>query len=78
MRYSYGAEKKVFSICEAKMATETNELLQTGTDGHQRIWQNAEKKSDSRRKKSPSNGGNKLKNEVRKEKNYEKGVSDDF
>ena len=56
------------------MGTETNELLQTGTDGHQRIWQNAEKKSDSRRRKSPSNGGKKLKNEGRKEKLQERSI----
>ena len=28
--------QKVFGICEAKNGTKTNELLQTGTDGHQR------------------------------------------
>ena len=31
--------QKVFGICEAKNGTETMKLLQTGTDGHQRIWQ---------------------------------------
>ena len=49
--------QKVFGICEAKTGTETNELLQSGTDGHQRIWQNAEKNSNSRRRKSPNQGG---------------------
>ena len=50
---------KVCGICEAKNGTETNELLQTGADGYPRIWQNAEKNSDSRRK-SPSQGGKEL------------------
>ena len=31
--------QKVFRICEAKNGIEPNELLQAGTDGHQRIWQ---------------------------------------
>ena len=31
--------QKVFGVCEAKNGTDTNELLQTGTDGHKRIWQ---------------------------------------
>ena len=31
--------QKVFGICEAKNGTETNELLQTGTNGHQRLGQ---------------------------------------
>ena len=30
--------QKVFGIREAKNGTETDELLQTGTDGHQRVW----------------------------------------
>ena len=30
-------------IREAKNGTDTDELLQTRTDGHQRIWQNVEK-----------------------------------
>ena len=46
--------QKVFGICEAKNGTETDELLQTGTKGHQRIWQNDEKNSNSRGRKSPS------------------------
>ena len=49
----------MFGICEAKSGTDTCELLQTRTNGHQRIWQNAEKNSDSRRRKSPSKGGKK-------------------
>ena len=39
--------QQVFGIWEAKNGTETDELLQTGTDGDQRIWQNAEKNSNS-------------------------------
>ena len=35
-----------FGTCEAKKGTETDELLQTGTDGHQRVWQNVEEKSN--------------------------------
>ena len=38
--------QKVFGMCEAKNGTEANELQQAGTDGHQRIWQNAEKNSN--------------------------------
>ena len=30
--------RKEFWIREAKNGTETDELLQTGTDGHQRVW----------------------------------------
>ena len=41
---------------------ETDELLQTGTEGHQRIWQNAVKNSNSQRRKSPSQGGKELEN----------------
>ena len=37
--------QKVFGTCEAKNGTETNELLQTGTDGHPRVWQNVEENS---------------------------------
>ena len=39
--------QKVFGIREAKNGTETDELLQTVTDGHQRMWQNNEEKSNS-------------------------------
>ena len=53
-------ETTVFGICEAKNGTVTDELLQTGTDGHQRIWQHV-KHSNSRRK-SPSQGGKELEN----------------
>ena len=54
--------QNVFGICDAKNGIETNELLQTRTDGHQRIWQNAEKNSNSRRRKSPSQGVEELEN----------------
>ena len=40
--------QKVFGICEAKNGTETCELLQTGTDGHQRVWQHVEENSNFR------------------------------
>ena len=43
--------QKVFRICEAKNGTETNELLLTSTDGHQRIWLHAQKNSNSRGRK---------------------------
>ena len=48
---------KVFGIREAKNRTKTNELLQTGTDGHQRIWQNDAKSPNFRGRKSPSQRG---------------------
>ena len=44
--------QRVFGIREAKNGTEADELLQTGTDGHQRVWQHVEK--------DPSLGGKKL------------------
>ena len=34
--------QKVFGICEAKNETETDELLQAGADGHERVWQTAD------------------------------------
>ena len=37
--------QKVFGTCEAKNGTETDELLQAGADGHQRVWQNVEEDS---------------------------------
>ena len=37
--------QKVFGICEAKNATEIDELLQTGTHGHPSAWQNVEEDS---------------------------------
>ena len=40
--------QKVFGIREAKNGSETDELLQNGTDGHQRIWQHVEENSNSR------------------------------
>ena len=42
--------QKVFGICEAKNGTETGELLQTGKDGHQIVWQHVEENSNSRRR----------------------------
>ena len=45
--------QKVFGICEAKNGTEASELLLTGANGHQRIWQNAEKNSNFRGRQSP-------------------------
>ena len=41
--------QKVFGVREAKNGTETDELLQTGTDGIQRIWQNVEENSNAGR-----------------------------
>ena len=41
--------QKVFGVREAKNGTETDELLQTGTDGHQRIWHNVEENSNAGR-----------------------------
>ena len=67
--------QNVFGICEAKNGTTTHELLQTGTEGYQRIWQDDEKNPDSRGMKSPSQRGKELENRVRKEKNYEIEVS---
>ena len=52
--------QKVFGMCEAKNGTETHELLKTGTDGHPRIWQNAENNSNPRSRKSLSQGGKEL------------------
>ena len=56
------------------MGSETDELLQTGTDGHQRMWQNVEDNSNSRRRQSPSQGGKTLEDRRTKEKHHEKGV----
>ena len=58
-----------------RMGPKACELLKTGTNGHQRIWQNDEKNQNSRRMKSPSQRGKELENRGRKEKNYEKEVS---
>ena len=38
--------QRVFGIREAKNGAETNELLQAGTDGCQRTWQNVEENSN--------------------------------
>ena len=46
--------QKVFGIREAKGGTETDELLQTGTDGHQRVWQNVEENSSPGRWYGPA------------------------
>ena len=37
--------QKMFEICDAKNGTETDELLQSGTDGHPRVWQNVDEDS---------------------------------
>ena len=34
--------QKVFGICDVKNGTETDDLLQAGAGGHQRVWQNVE------------------------------------
>ena len=34
--------RKCSGVCEAKNGSETDELLQAGADGHQRVWQNVE------------------------------------
>ena len=60
--------QKVFGIREAKNGTETDELLQTGTDGHQRMWQHVEENSNSRRQQSPSQGGRKWRIEGQKKR----------
>ena len=52
--------------------TKAGELLQTGTTGHQRIWQNDGKTSNSRGRKSPSQRGKERENRGRQQKNYEK------
>ena len=64
--------QKVFGIREAKNGTETSELLQTGTHGHQRIWQNDEKNPNFRGWESPSPRGKELENRGKKEKNQRK------
>ena len=66
--------QKVFGICEAKNVTETHELLQTGTDGHQRIWQHAEENPNSIR--LPAKEAKKLEDRRTKEKNHKIGVSE--
>ena len=38
---------KCSGYARQKNGTETDELLQAGTNGHQRIWKNAEKNPDS-------------------------------
>ena len=68
--------QKVFGICEAKNGTKTNELLQTGTHGHQRIWQNDAKSPNFRGRKGPSQSGKEMWNRGRKEKDYKKGVQE--
>ena len=68
--------QKVYGICEEKNGTQTGELLQTGTDGHQRIWQNAEKTSNSRGRKRPRPKKQRIGGLREKNKNYEKGASE--
>ena len=60
----------------AKHGTKASELLWTGADGHQRIWQSDEKNPSSRGRKSPSQRDKELENRWREEKDYEKGVSE--
>ena len=60
--------QKVFGIRETKNGTKASELLQTGTNGHQRIWQNDGKNPNSRERKSPSQRGKERENQGRKEK----------
>ena len=67
---------KVFGICEAKSGTETDELLQTGTDGHPRAWWNVEEDPSPGRRSGPSEGCKKLEDGRTQEKNYEKRVSE--
>ena len=52
--------QKVFGIHEAKTGTETDELLQTGTDGHQRVWQTVEDDPSPGGWWGPGKGGKKL------------------
>ena len=68
--------QKVLGTCEAKNGTETDELPQTGTDGHQRSWQDGVKNPDSGGRKSPSQRGKYLENRGEKGKNCEKGASE--
>ena len=67
--------QKMLGECEAKNGTKANKLLHAATDGHQRIWQHGEKTPNTRGRVSPSQRGKVLQNRGRKEKNYEKGVS---
>ena len=66
----------MFGICEAKNGTETDELLQTGTGGHQRIWQNAENDSKISKKEESQPRRQRIGELREKEHNYEKGVSE--
>ena len=52
--------QKVFGIREAKNGTETDELLQTGTDGYQRVWQNVEEDPSLGEWQGSGMGGKKL------------------
>ena len=67
---------KVFGICEAKNGTETNELLLTGTDGHQRIWQNAENNSNSGRRQGPAKVAQNWRIEGQKKEAQERSIRD--
>ena len=68
--------QKVSRICEAKNETLTDELLQAGTDGHPRVWQNVEENSSPGRWQAYSEGGKKLKDRRTKEMNHQKRVSE--
>ena len=48
------------SLKVAKKGTEIHELLQAGTDGYQRVWQNVEENSSLGRWYGPSKGGKNL------------------
>ena len=68
--------QKVFGKCEAKNGIKVSELLEIGTDGHQRIWQNDENNLKFRGRKSLSWRDKELENWGKKEKNYKKRVSE--
>ena len=68
--------QKMLGVCEAKNGTKADELLDAGTDVHQRIWQNGERKLNTRGRESPSKRAKELDNRGRKEKNHEEGVSE--
>ena len=65
---------KMVRIREAKNGTQTDELLQAGTDGYPRAWQNVEKefnswKMEGFQQRRQETGGLKDKREESQEKN---------
>ena len=52
--------QEMFWLREAKNGAETDELLQTGTDGHPRVWQNVQEDPSLGRRQDPGNGRKKL------------------